>query len=124
MDLDGEVCLSALFRRVPHLLNACVCEDDHDAALYTLRLVNKEASQVALRALKVYYLDLRGAPSDSIIAGATLLQSTRLHTFKVFLQLSGRHSWDCGKPDCQLRCIARLAYADGCTDTPRGTGAQ
>ncbi|MEW5298310.1 MAG: hypothetical protein WDW36_001450 [Sanguina aurantia] len=88
MEPGGEVGLSELFRRVPALLEACSGNKDRDEALLKLRLLNREASQVALRALKTYYLDLRGEFSDSIVAGATLLQATRLHTFKVYLQLS------------------------------------
>lgn len=82
--------MAELFRRVPALLEACRGNNDRDEASLKLRLINREASQVALRALQTYYLDLRGEFSDSVVSGAKLLQATRLHTFKVYLQLSGQ----------------------------------
>lgn len=80
--------LFALFERVPHLLDACV--EDKTAAVKTLRLVSKAASQVVLRALRSYKLNLAGQASDTNVNGARLLRGTHLTKLSVHLGLSGQ----------------------------------
>lgn len=80
--------IGTLWEQVPPLLDACVCDDT--AALSTLRLVSKEASQVALVALRSYTLVLKeGNNGCRSVSGANLLQHTRLQTLNVHLLLTG-----------------------------------
>lgn len=81
MDLVG------LLGSVTALLDACIC--DKVAAIRIMRLVNKEASQVALLALKSYTLRLRGTEDSIKVNGASLLQQTHLKKLRVRLVLSG-----------------------------------
>lgn len=80
--------LFTLFERVPHLLDACV--EDETAAVRTLRLVSKQASQVALRALRSYTLKLEGKASDTNVNGSRLLRGTHLTSLSLQLGLSGQ----------------------------------
>lgn len=82
-----EMDLIALMRKVPRLRTACV--PDEITAVRILRLVNKEASRVALLSLRSYTLNLQGLASDSNISGASLLQQTHLDMLTVNLTLSG-----------------------------------
>lgn len=90
--------LLALFRHVPHLLDACVC--DHIPALRSLRLISKEAGQAVMPALKSYSLTFSGPAwhSNSLITqhtdlrGVKVLQGARLQNLDVLLCLSGTAS--------------------------------
>lgn len=82
MDLVGHMA------QVPPLLEACVSKDI--AALRSVRLVNKEASHVALLGLRTYTLTLKGDVQDTNVIGTSLLQRTTLEVLQVHLRLSGR----------------------------------
>lgn len=77
--------LVALWEHVPLLLAECTCDDI--PVVRNLRLVNKDASRVALLGLRSYTLTLSG-PDCSII-GAGVLQKTRLQNLSVRLVISG-----------------------------------
>lgn len=76
-----------LLQRVPQLLDACV--QDSIRLLRSLRLVSKEASKVALLALRSYTLTLKGDAKDSNVNGARLLSHTHLETLDLHLAVSG-----------------------------------
>lgn len=83
--------LVTLWERVPPLLDACVQDNTDASRLRTLRLVSKEASRVALLALRSYTLVLTdGDHGCRSASGASLLQHTRLQTLNVQLRLTGR----------------------------------
>lgn len=74
---------------VPPLLDACLL--DKVEAVRSMRLVKKEASRVALLALKSYNLKLEGSAKDTNVSGARLLQHTHLQHLSVRLHLTGGH---------------------------------
>lgn len=80
--------LEELLEQVPPLLEACI--DDNVEALRTLRFVSKEASRVAMLALKTYTLTLKGDAKDTNLCGARLLRTARLATLTVHLRISGK----------------------------------
>lgn len=86
--------LSSLLGKVPHLLDACVSHNS--VALPSLRLVNREASNVALLALRSYTVRFEGETTDTNLGGASLLQRTHLQHLNVRLCLSGRLIWYSG----------------------------
>lgn len=79
--------LVALWEQVPPLLDACL--NDDQAVLRELRLVNKDASRVALLGLRSYSVRLHGTATDTNISGSSLLRDTKLQTLKVDLRISG-----------------------------------
>lgn len=87
MDERKEMDLARILEEVPHLLDACVC--DETASLRRLRLVNKEASRVALLGLKSYTLKLKGVCTDTNVDGASLLRQTKLQSLNFHLLLTG-----------------------------------
>lgn len=84
MDLVG------LWERVPSLLDLCM--DDEQSQLTALRLVSKEASRVALLALRYYTLTLSEERQGGHVNGsvARLLRQTHLQELTVILPLSGQ----------------------------------
>lgn len=82
--------LVALLEHVPPLLDACLL--DNVAAVRRMRLVKKEASRVALLALKSYTLKLKGSAKDTNVGGARLLQHAHLQHLTVQLHLTGGHT--------------------------------
>lgn len=111
MDTSAAMDLMTLFRRVPPLLQACIWQGkpfsnrEEASGLRALRLVCKEASGVALLALRSFTLTLMGparcpwtSSSDTIISGAKLLKETQLKHLKVCLLISGEcfvSTFDC-----------------------------
>lgn len=80
--------LAKVWGQVPPLLAACLCGEV--STLSTLRLVNKEASRVALLGLRSYTLTLMGsAANDTNVGGARLLRHTRLQMLRIHMRLSG-----------------------------------
>lgn len=86
-----------ILERVPPLLEACIAGED--TALRRLRLVDKEFCRIALLALKIYTLTLKGSPTDTIVCGARFLRQTQLQDLHVYLGLSGM--LDSHKPQFQ-----------------------
>lgn len=79
--------LVALWGKVPPLLDACL--DSASAAVRTLRLVNKEASKVALFALRSYTLTLTKCKEYNPLWIARLLTVTKLQELRVLLHSTG-----------------------------------
>lgn len=70
--------LTQLLEHVPPLLTACVAYEVNDEFSHhrvrAVRLVNKEASRVALLGLATYALRLAGGDSDTNVCGSRLLR--------------------------------------------------
>lgn len=88
MEPATDKIFTAVLQRVPHLLHACVA--DYIPALRVLRLVSKEASQVALLALRSYTLTLKGKAKDTNVGGVRLLRHTSLSNLSVCLRSTGK----------------------------------
>lgn len=79
--------LIELLQSVPQLLDACV--QGKTAVLRNLRLISKEASKVALLALRSFTLTLKGGAKDTDVNGAGVLSHTCLKNLSVHLAESG-----------------------------------
>lgn len=101
--------LVTLLRSAPTLLEKIVkmrLGDGINSRNYNignLRLVSKEASEVALNAVKHYTLSLTGSSGlagqrDTNVSGARLLQHTKLQRLDVNVSLNGEFSLFCGNP--------------------------
>lgn len=82
-----EMNLVEVLEIVPMLLHMCDLSSYDVVRL--MRLVNKEASRVALLALNTYSLCLQGDSTDTNVSGSSLLRQADLHFLDVHLTLSG-----------------------------------
>lgn len=84
--LQPSINVVGLLELIPPLLDRCLLSDDnlckkHHTSipkLLSLRLVNKEASRIALLALRKYRLRLEGVENNSNLMGTRLLHQTQL----------------------------------------------
>lgn len=82
-----------LLEQVPALLHMCVCGHGFlQRCVGTLRLINKDASRVALLALTFFKVSLKGQPKDTNVRRASLLRGAHLTKLNVDLMLSGKHT--------------------------------
>lgn len=83
--------LVPVLRRVPRLLEACVLDDL--PSLRALRLVCKEASQVALRGLTSFTVELIDGGGYAQVNAARMVRQTQLTELKVSLPWLGEFEW-------------------------------
>lgn len=87
MDSTASIDLVAILGQVPPLLEQCVL--DEVKTLRALRLVNKDASRIALHGLKSFHLSLKGADKESSVSCARMLSHAQLTQLSVSMTLSG-----------------------------------